>query len=69
MSCLAQARHHSVSSVLAGDGSQSTDQPSGKAQGQDKGRVGASKTLPEKQVTSKTEYTNTQQDLPVSWYT
>jgi hypothetical protein len=41
------------------------DQPSGRAQGQDRGRVGSSRTLPEKQVTSKTEYTNTQQGLPV----
>jgi hypothetical protein len=27
------------------------------------------KTLPEKYKTSKAEYTNTQQGLPVSWYT
>jgi hypothetical protein len=51
--------------MLVGDGSHSTDQPSGKAQGQGRGRVGSSKTLPEKHVTSKTEYTNTQQGLPV----
>jgi hypothetical protein len=50
--------------MLVGDGSYSTDQSSGRAQGQDKGRVGASKTIPEKQVTSNTEYTNTQQGLP-----
>jgi hypothetical protein len=41
------------------------DQPSGRAQGQDRGRVGSSKTLPEKHKTSKAEYTNTQQGLPV----
>jgi hypothetical protein len=34
--------------VLAGDGSQSTDQPSGRAQGHDKEKVGSSKALPEK---------------------
>jgi hypothetical protein len=55
--------------MLAGGGSHSADQPSGRAQGQDRGRVGASKTLPEKQVTSKTEYTNTQQGLPGIGYT
>jgi hypothetical protein len=33
------------------------------------GRVGSSKTLPEKHIASKTEYSNTQQGLPVSWYT
>jgi hypothetical protein len=36
---------------------------------QGKNRVGASETLPEKQVTSKTEYTNTQQGLPRIGYT
>jgi hypothetical protein len=51
--------------VLAGDGSQSTDQPSGRAQGQDRGRVGSSRTLPEKHKTGKAEYTNTQQGLLV----
>jgi hypothetical protein len=51
--------------MLVGDGSHSTDQPSGKASGQDRGREGSSKTLPEKHITSKTEYTNTQQGLPV----
>jgi hypothetical protein len=45
------------------------DQPSGKAQGQDRGRVGSSKTLPEKHIASKTEYTHTQQDLPGIGYT
>jgi hypothetical protein len=46
-----------VSSVLVGNGYQSTDQPSGRAQGQGKGRVGSSKTLPEKHKTRKAEYT------------
>jgi hypothetical protein len=55
--------------VLAGDGSHSTNQPSGRAQGQDRGRVGSSRTLPEKHITSKTEYTNTQQGLPGIGYT
>jgi hypothetical protein len=65
--CHAKPGHdHSVSSVLAGDGSHSTDQPFGRAQGQDRGRVGSSKTLPEKHITSKAEYSNTQQGLPVS---
>jgi hypothetical protein len=50
--------------VLSGDGSHSTDQPSGRAQGQDRGRVGSPKTLPEKHIASKAEYTNTQQGLP-----
>jgi hypothetical protein len=55
--------------VLAGDGSHSTDQLSGRAQGHDRGRVGSSKVLPEKHITSKTEYTNTQQGLPGIRYT
>jgi hypothetical protein len=41
------------------------DQPSGRAHGQDRRKVASSKTLPEKHITSKTEYTNTQQGLPV----
>jgi hypothetical protein len=36
---------------------------------QGKNRVGASEALTEKQVTSKTEYTNTQQGLPGIGYT
>jgi hypothetical protein len=55
--------------MLAGDGSHSIDQPSGRAQGQDRGRVGASKALPKKHIASKTEYTNTQQGLPDFGYT
>jgi hypothetical protein len=58
-----------LTSVLAGDGSHSTDQPSGRAQSQDRGRVGSSKTLPEKHKTSKAECTNTQQGLPGFGYT
>jgi hypothetical protein len=55
--------------MLVGDGSHSTDQPSGKAQDQGKGRVGSSKILPEKYKASKDEYTNTQQGLPGIGYT
>jgi hypothetical protein len=54
---------------LAGDGSRSMDQPSGRAHGQDKERVGSSKALPGKYKASKTEYTNTQQGLPGIGYT
>jgi hypothetical protein len=45
------------------------DQPSGRAQGHDRERVGSSKALPEKHKTSKAEYTNTQQGLPGIGYT
>jgi hypothetical protein len=44
------------------------DQPSGRAQGQNRGREGSSKALPEKHKTSKAEYTNTQQGLPEFGY-
>jgi len=62
---------HSVGgwSTPAEGPSHSTVQPGGKAQGQEK-RVNASSTLvPENSATSKTEYTNTQQDLPITGYT
>jgi hypothetical protein len=52
-----------------GFGSHSTDQPSGRAQGQGRGRVGSSKMFPEKHITSNAEYTNTQQGLPGVGYT
>jgi hypothetical protein len=55
--------------MLVEDGSHSTDQPSERAQGQGKERVGSSKALPEKHKTSKAEYTNTQQGLPGIEYT
>jgi hypothetical protein len=55
--------------MLVGDGSHSTDQSSGRAQGHDRERVGSSKALPEKYKTSKAEYTNTQQGLPGIGYT
>jgi hypothetical protein len=55
--------------VLVGDGSHSSDQSSGKAQGHDKETVGSSKALPEKHKASKAEYTNTQQGLPGIGYT
>jgi hypothetical protein len=40
-----------------------------KSTGPRQGKSRSSRTIPEKHVTSKTEYTNTQQGLPVSWYT
>jgi hypothetical protein len=40
-----------------------------KSTGPRQGRVGSSKALPEKYITSKTEYTNTQQGLPGIGYT
>jgi hypothetical protein len=55
--------------MLAEDEFHSTDQPSGRAQGHDKERVGYSKTLPKKHKISKAEYTNTQQGLPGIGYT
>jgi hypothetical protein len=54
----------SVESLLAGDGSNSTDQPGGKVQGQVKTAIKSSKDTPENNATSKAEYTNTQQGLP-----
>jgi hypothetical protein len=44
---LALARYHSVESVLAGDGSHSTDQPSGRGQGHGVTNAGSSGRLPE----------------------
>jgi hypothetical protein len=55
-------------SLLAGDGSHSTNQPNGTEVGHAGLSMGFSRVIPEKQ-TSKTEYTNTQQDLTGSWYT
>ena len=46
------------------DGSHTIDQPGGKVLGQVKLVFGSSKVIPENKVTSKTEYTNTQQGLP-----
>ena len=64
-------RHHSggLESAPAEDPSQTTDHPGGKEQGQVKPAIISSKASPENNATSKTEYTNTQQDLPDYWYT
>ena len=63
-------KHHSVGgwSALAEGPSHSTDQPGGKVQGQVRLAIISSKLVPENSATSKTEYTNTQQDLPVTGY-
>jgi hypothetical protein len=62
-----EAWHHSGGSVPAGDGSHSTDQPNGTEVGHAELSMGFSKVI-SKNFTSKTEYTNTQQDLTASWY-
>ena len=49
--------------------SNSTDQPGGKVHGQIRLAIISSKLVPENSATSKAEYTNTQQDLPVIGYT
>jgi hypothetical protein len=59
---------HSGGSLPAGDGSHSTDQPNGTEVGHAGLSVGFSKVIPEKGA-SKTEYTNTQQNLPGIGYT
>jgi hypothetical protein len=59
---------HSGGSLLAGDGSHSTDQPNGTENGQAGLSVWFSQAIPERQ-TSKTEYANTQQDLTEIGYT
>ena len=46
------------------NGSHSIDQLGGKTLGQVKLVFQSSKVIPKNKVTSKTEYTNTQQDLP-----
>jgi hypothetical protein len=48
--------------MLAGDGSHSTDQPGGTAKGQDTLSAWFSTGIPESS-SSKTDYTDTQQDL------
>ena len=47
----------------------STDQPGGKVHGQIRLAIISSKLVPGNSDTSKAEYTNTQQDLPVIGYT
>jgi hypothetical protein len=59
---------HSEGSLPAGDGSHSTDQPIGTENGQVGLSVWFAQAIPERQ-TSKTEYTNTQQDLTEIGYT
>jgi hypothetical protein len=54
---------HSGGSLPVEDGSHSTDQPYGTEVGHAELSMGFSKVIPEN-VTSKTEYSNTQQDLP-----
>ena len=67
----ARTRHHSVGGVSApAEGpSHSIDQPRGKVHGQVKLAIISSKSVPESSATSKAEYTNTQQGLPVIGYT
>ena len=66
---LAQARYHSLGSLPAEDGSHSMDQPGGKELGQDRLEIWSSKLIPKKGFNSKTEYSNTQQDLTINGYT
>jgi hypothetical protein len=42
------------------------DQPGGKVQGQGELATESSNDIPENHITSKVEYTNTQQGLPVN---
>ena len=59
-------QHQYEELALAGETTHSTDQPKGKVV------IPAnisSKIIPENKATSKAEYTNTQQDLPVIGYT
>jgi hypothetical protein len=64
----ARTWHHSAGSLLAGNGSHSTDQLGGKVPGQVKPAIISSKDAPKNSATSKAEYTNTQQGLPNYWY-
>ena len=52
----------------AEDPSHSTDQLGGKEHGQVKPAVISSKASPENNATSKAEYTNIQQGLPINGY-
>ena len=63
-------RHHSggEASAMAEVPSHTTDQPGGRVQGQIKPANISSHAIPENKVTSKAEYTNTQQGLPVDGY-
>ena len=59
-------RHQSVELVLAKETTHSTYQPEGKAV---KPANTSSTATPENKATSKAEYTNTQQGLPINEYT
>ena len=59
-------QHQSVELVLAEEITHSTDQPEGKAV---KPANTSSTTISENKATSKAEYTNTQQGLPITEYT
>ena len=64
----ARTRHQYIELALAGEASHSTDQPGAKVHGQVRLAIISSKLVPENSATSKVEYTNTQQDLPVTGY-
>ena len=55
-------------SALAEGPSHTTDQPGGREHGLVKPAIISSKVSPENKATSKAEYTNTQQGLPVNGY-
>ena len=59
-------QHQYEELALGGETTQSTDQPAGKVVTP---ANTSSKVIPENKATSKAEYTNTQQGLPVSKYT
>ena len=62
----AHTQHQYEDLVLVGEITHSTDQPEGKAVTP---ANTSSKVISENKATSKAEYTNTQQGLPVSGYT
>ena len=64
-------RHHSggEASAMAEVPSHTTDQPGGKLQGQVTLVIISSKASPKNNATSKAEYSNIQQGLPVNGYT
>ena len=59
-------QHQYEELARAGETTQSADQPAGKVVTP---ANTSSKVIPENKATSKAEYTNTQQGLPVSGYT
>ena len=62
----ARTQHQYEELALSGETTHSTDQPEGKVV---KPANLSSRALPENKATSKAEYINTQQSLPVSGYT